>query len=284
MTTKNQTAAEDISNAPAVKANTAISTDVVNFEDDIGGGFEDADVDSFAVPFLRILQKGSPQCDETKAEYDEEAKPGQYINSATLERYDGKTDGVPVIPCHFKRSFIEWKTRENGGGFVAEHDVAEGVKLLQTCQRDMKNRDILPNGNQLVDTRTHFVLIVNEDVGVAMPAVVSMQSTQTKKSKAWMTGMQNLLKQRADGSMYNPAMFASIFRLRTVAESNDQGSWYGYRITHDRYIDPANPAEAVMYKQARKFRDDIRAGAATVKHDDVEGGVAGEAASEDIPF
>jgi len=248
--------------ALAEKDDTELSTAVVNFEDDAGGGFEESDKESFAIPFARIVQKLSPQCDETSGEYIEEAKAGMLINSVTEELYDGK-EGMKVIPCHFRRSFIEWNTRENGGGFVAEYDSANGA-LIETT-RDEKKRDITADGTQLVDTRCHYVLIVN-DQGITTPAVITMSSTQTKKSKKWMTGMQNLLRERKDGTLYNPAMFQSVYNLTTVPESNDQGNWYGWKITHMKFLNENNPAEVELYKKARSFRDLVKTGAATIDH------------------
>ena len=246
----------------AEREDTELSTAVVNFEDDAGGGFEESDKDSFAIPYARIVQKLSPQCDETSGDYLEEAKAGMIINSVTEQLYDGKL-GMNVIPCHFRRVFVEWNTRENGGGFVAEYDAANGA-LIETT-KDEKKRDITKDGTQLVDTRCHYVIIVNDD-GSTSPAVITMSSTQTKKSKKWMTAMQNLLRERKDGTLYNPAMFASIFSMTTVPESNDQGNWYGWKFHHMRYLNEDNPVEVKLYQTARAFRDAVKQGTATIDH------------------
>lgn len=245
----------------AQKQSTAIG-EAVSFESEAGGGFEDADRDSFAIPFLRIVQKLSPVCDETAGEYIEEAKPGMLIDTVSEALYAG--DGVVnVIPCHFRRSFLVWKPKR--GGFVAEYDVPTGLEVLATCVKDDKNHDITPDGNELVDTRTHYVLVVMQD-GSTQSVAVCMSSTQTKKSKQWMTAMDKLRKARGCGTLYRPATFASVFSVATVPEKNDQGNWYGWKIKHLRFLDEKNPAEVELFNAARAFRDAVKGGTVTVDH------------------
>lgn len=262
------------------KEETALVKGAVSFEDDAGGGFEEADRESYAIPFVRILQKLSPQLDETSGEYIEEAKAGMFFNTVTEDTYDGKV-GLEVIPCHFRRVFVEWNKREDGGGFVAEYDVAEGAKLMKKCVRDDRNRDITPDGTQLVDTRIHYVQTIDPNTGALQPAVITMSATQAKKSKRWMTVMQNLLKERKDGTLYNPAMFASVFKLISVPESNDQGSWHGYRIPHVRFLDESSAEDQRYYQTARAFRDAVKAGLAEVHHDLDDVGISAGSGSSD---
>lgn len=246
----------------AEKEASELSTDVVSFESEEGGGFEDADRDSFAIPFLRIVQKLSPQCDETDAQYLEEAKPGMLIDTVSEELFPG--DGtVNFIPCHFRRSFLEWKP--NRGGFVAEYDVDVGLKMLESCTKNEKGKDITREGNELVDTRTHYVLQVMAD-GTTQRLAMCMSSTQTKKSKQLMTALDKLRRHRSDGGMYRPATFASVFNITTVLEKNDQGNWFGWKLKHLKFLDESVPEEVEMFLAARAFRDAVKGGAVTVDH------------------
>ena len=245
----------------AEKASTEIG-EAVSFESEAGAGFENADGDSFAIPFIRITQKMSPVCDPDDGAYIEEAKPGMLIDTVSEELFPG--DGtLNIIPCHFKRSFLEWKP--NRGGFVAEYNVPDGEALLAKCTKNDKNRDITPDGNELVDTRTHYVLVVDAD-GDTQSAAICMSMTQTKKSKQWMTAMDKLRKHTADGRAYRPAMFASVFNVFTVPESNDQGSWYGWKIKHLNFLDENNPAHQQLFKAGKAFRDAVKGGSVTVDH------------------
>jgi hypothetical protein len=235
--------------------NTAMALSVEDMAADAGGGFEDASKDSYAIPFIQLLQKGSPPIDPDHPKHKEipGAKIGSLYNTVTEAVADGDK-GLLVLPCHFQQSYIEWADRDAGGGFVAQHDVPTGVNMLATCKRDDKNRDVLPNGNYLVDTRNHYVLVINED-GSAHPAVISMASTQTKKSKKWMSAMQDVKVKRADGEVFTPPMWAKAYRVKSIAESNAKGTWRGWDITRE-----SDCPSAGLYQQAKAFRDAVRAG------------------------
>lgn len=183
-------------------------------------GMQGADREAFAIPFLQILQKMSPQLDKNNPQYIRGAEEGNILNTANGEVYDGE-EGILVMPVEYKRSFTAWTIREKGGGFKGEY--TPGDPIIMTAKRDVKNRDILPDGaTQISDTRLHGVILLAGDTPT--PALVSLTSTSIKKSKRWMTQMQE--RQKEDGL----PTFAHVYKLTTVAERNDQGSWMGWKI------------------------------------------------------
>ena len=67
---------------PATAANTAVATmDMSMFAEDAGAGMEGATAESFAIPFLGVLQKGSPQVDEASGVAIEGAKAGMLFEN-----------------------------------------------------------------------------------------------------------------------------------------------------------------------------------------------------------
>jgi len=226
------------------------------FEEEANHGFEQADQDSYAVPFMSIIQSLSPQRDKKDGAYIDGAAEGMIFNSATGELWDAEDGKQPLkaIPVHFKRSFVEWGPRESGGGFVAEHTVEDGKELLKSCVRNAKGQDELPNGNYLVDTRTHYIIAVHED-GTTEPAVINMSSTQTKKSRRWMTVMQNLKMTGAGGRKFTPPMYSHYYELSTISESNDKGRWHGWSFKNVGVVDDND-----HFETAKAFRDAITAG------------------------
>lgn len=252
MATKSKTAAK--ANVPAVQSKSNLPANL-----DLRGmgatGMEGADRESFALPFLIILQKLSPQLDKHKPEYIKGAEEGQILNTANQETYDGE-EGIIVLPVQFKRSFTEWGLREKGGGFRGEH--APDDPLVLTTKRDDRNREILPNGEtQLVDTRMHGVILLAGETPA--PALVTFSSTQIKKSKRWMSQMQEL--QRVD----NLPTFAHAWKLKTVAESNDRGSWMGWSIepvgtvSEQEHVDAAIAFYRALQSGSMKIRADAAA-------------------------
>ena len=215
----------------------------LNFAADAGMGLEGADKDSLAIPFLGVLQPLSPiVVDELVVG----AKAGLLINSITNELY--KT--VQVVPVAFQRRFLRWALRENGGGYRGEYTAAE-VEAMK-IERDDKGRMMI-EGDELRDTRNHFVMIVTENG--YQPALFSLGSTQIKKSKRWLSRIQGVQMKDSNGRTFTPPSFSHIYDVRTIKESNDKGSWFGVE------IDMVSPvADAELYAAARAFHDQIVSG------------------------
>lgn len=228
-----------------------------------GGGFEEADSDSFSVPFIKLLQKLSPQVDEDHDDYIEGAKSGMYYNTVTGELFP---DGVTVIPCHYTRVFIEWVTREKGGGIVNVFNAADGAELMQSTERDEKNRDILPNGNELQDTRVHYVLAKSNN-GDYEPAIISLARTQTKGSKDWMSKMKQWKLPNGKGA----AMFAQVWKLGSKKKVKDENTWNVLVAEPVGLINEVFPDDYKdLIANAKSFREMIKSGAAVANHDAVE--------------
>jgi hypothetical protein len=236
------------------------------FAADSGAGFEEAAASAYAIPFLLILQSGSPQCKKSDGAYIKGAEEGMFFNTVTQELFSGE-DGIEVIPCHYSQRMIEWKQRESGGGFVAEHLPGTTSPTV----KDDKNRDILPNGNTLVDTRNHYVLIRDKE-GNLSPALVTMSSTQLKKSRQWMSKMQGIKIKDSVGNFVTAPMSSRVYKLTTTPESNDKGSWFGFRIELINLVE--NPAE---YQAAAEFRAAVKSGVAKAQPPaDASGDTAGD--------
>lgn len=251
MAAKKETTEETVTDV-AVKQQQALAQMSEMFMEGAGSGFEEADASAYAIPFIQILQSGSPQCKKSDGAYIKGAEEGMFYNTVTQELYDGDK-GILVIPCHYSNRFIEWKTRESGGGFVAEH--MPGT-TPQTAKDD-KNRDVLPNGNTLVDTRNHYVLLVKED-GTVEPALITMSSTQLKKSRQWMSKMQGIkLKHPQTGAFVTAPMASRMYRLTTVPESNDKGSWFGFKTELEAVVQ-----DRAQYQAALDFAAAVKSGAA----------------------
>ena len=230
-----------------------------SFSEMKGAGFETVTRDDLAIPFLSILQSNSPEAMRSSPSYIDGAMEGLIINTVTKQIIDPAKSPLVLVACAYKRSFVEWRVREQGGGFVAEHDVSDGTKILTECERDEKNREIMPNGHQLNDTRTFYVMVLDPDLG-PMPAVLAMTSTQIKKARQW--NMQlNMLRLKDGAVTYTPPMFASKWKVDTVAESNEKGSWFGWRFTHEGFFDsPADPE----FQACHDFHKSVQAGRVSV--------------------
>tara|TARA_R100001460_G_scaffold42284_4_gene78365 strand:- start:3746 stop:4537 length:792 start_codon:yes stop_codon:yes gene_type:complete len=216
-------------------------------------GFDKLDISrDTAIPYISILQTSSPQVNPSKPEYIDSAKAGNLFNTVTQEVFAD----VEVIPVFYSLKYVEWKPREQGGGFIASHDADSGV--LGQCTRDpMTNKQVLPNGNHIVQTAYHYVLILTGDG--YQNAVISMSSSQLKKSRRWNSLMLSQ-KLKGPSGMFTPPTYAFTYKLSTVSESNDRGSWFGFAIDKGNQVtDPS------IYQDSKAFAQSASSGAVDAK-------------------
>ena len=234
-------------------------------DDDYDAGFETADKDAYAIPFIQVLQKMSPAVDEDNPKYIKDAKPGMFLNTVSQRLYDGK-DGILIVPCYFKRSFILWGARANGGGFKGEftpEDMAAMEKdptLVKTVDGKMFKPDEDGSVNEkksdhYSDTRSHYILLLDEKTGTVEQAILSLSSTQVKASKMFMTSLRQRKVDRG-GQKATPPMYANVARVTTVGEANDKGTWSGVRFELEGLIKDAD-----LFMEAKSFHHGVSSGA-----------------------
>ena len=223
------------------------------FEQDQAGGMDQMGQGDFAMPFLRVLGQLSPEVNERDAKYVSGAKAGMIFNTVTKQLYDGEA-GVNVIPCYYKREYVEWSDRGEGTSApVAIHSVDSGI--IKDATRDASYKDRLPNGNYLENTASYFVTI---DDGTS--ALISMKSTQLKVSRSW-NSMMNSIKLKGKNGMFTPAMYSHVYNLKTVQQSNDKGTWFGWTVEK---VGPVQDKD--LYEAAKSFASSVNKGDVTAKH------------------
>lgn len=240
----------------------------LNFEADVGAGMEGADKDSYAIPFLRVLQSTSPQVNEARGEYIEGAKPGMLLNTATRKIYGGK-EGLIILPCAFQRRFIRWAPRGDSNGFKGEF-LPEEVAKLEETEMAIRHEGRLyaldelgetpheKTTDTLSDTRSHFCIVCDED-GHSQ-ALLALTSTQIKKSKQLMSLLSAAKVETANGKVTPPTWMNQV-RITTVHESNDEGDWYGVMFTGEGFIKEQN-----LYDAGKAFYEAVSEGKAKADH------------------
>ena len=250
--------------ANAVKKNDEKKTNVFQFdpsmfEQDANKGLGNLGMDDLAIPFLRILSDTSPQIKKRDPLYIEGAESGMIYNTLTKEIYDGEA-GVGVIPCAYQRQYIEWTDRGEGSGAPVNIYPAESDILSKTT-RDDQRKDRLANGNYIEDTANHYCLVIGAN-GTSSQVLVAMKSTQRKKSKRWNSLMLGLKMKGANG-LFTPPSYSHLYTLKTIAESNNLGNWFGWDISR---VGPVEDLD--VYNAAKAFADSVAKGEVKVKHED----------------
>jgi hypothetical protein len=238
------------------------------FEGDAHKGMEQMGADDLALPFIRILGDLSPQVKKSKAEYVEGAEPGMLFNTVSKELYDG-SKGIQVVPCYYKREYIEWSDRGEGPGApIAVHPA--NTDLMNQTNRDAMGKDRLPNGNYLENTASYYVMVLSDD-GSAETALITMKSTGLKTSRQWNSMISGIKLQGTNGK-FTPPMFSHIYHLTTVEMSNKKGTWSTWSVAK---VGPIQDMGA--YEQAKVFADSVSKGDVQAKH-------GGEESEDKVPF
>ncbi len=241
-------------NQVTTKKEGALATNL--FEADANQGAQNISQEDLALPFLKILGQLSPEVNKRDGKYVEGAEPGKIINTVTNELYDS----IDVIPCHYKRQYIEWADRGTSTGApVAIHDADSDIISQTTRGKDYKDR--LPNGNYLDNTANHFVLLCGKNPGTAL---ISMKSTQLKVSRKWNSMMMGLKMQGKNG-LFTPPTYSHIYNLKTVQMSNDKGTWFGWDVSK---VGPVEKKD--LYDMARTFAVSVGKGEVEAKPENQE--------------
>jgi hypothetical protein len=221
--------------------------------------------DDMSIPFFQILQQLSPQCTKGKPEFIKGAEPSDLFDTVTQRLFKTRDDddnpvtGARIMPIHYKRSFIEWVPRAQGGGIVEEYSVDDGLSIV--TRRNENNLDIIQEGsplgtpgNQLNDTHTHFAFLLGDD-GTWEPVILTMASTQIKSSK----DLNNMVSKHTLPNGAKATRFFGVYSITTQQRTNDQGSWYVWKFEKvDDVV--ANNELLPAYRAAKEFLEGIQAG------------------------
>jgi len=185
-------------------------------------GFEDINGNTMSIPFVRILQKLSPQLDKKKPEYIQGAEEGDWFNSVTKEVYGA---AINAVVLKFERVYIEWKP--NRGGFVGYHTVENAERIaVDTTFGNWKTKE----GNELSENYVYMLLIDgHEKEGVV---VLSLSSSAIKVAREWNRLMTTHVM--SNGQKAKP--YYLVWNISSDYKENDKGTWYMPKIKFMRYI------------------------------------------------
>lgn len=242
--------------APASKSASLPATADFGAFDGIGSGFENVTARDLIIPRLTILQGLSPQVVRGKPEYDEEAKVGDVYDVGLQERFP---KGIIFIPVYFCEQLLEWAPRNTGKGLQGIHEPSSDI--LEKTEKDEKGRNVLDNGNYIMETYQLYGLNATADF---RRSFIPFASTQRKKCKRILTLGTSEKLTREDGSQFTPPLFYRSYGMTTVPESNAEGDWMGWKIERGAALNEFERWEQLMH-DIKEFRESIAAG--TVKGD-----------------
>jgi len=192
------------------------------------------------LPFMRVLQPLSPQCIKKGPAYISGAEPGDFFLSSSAAPIISGTDGLIFQPCFYRRDWIEWVPREDGGGFAGRYEYNYSDIERKGLPADATRNEngftwSRPNGHDLVDT-IYFVGNVWRE-GRPEAFVVPFAGTAHKIGRNWNNQLQS--RQLPSGKPFG--LFAFKSHWTTSMTTNEKGSWWLIRMVDEGMYTPRDP-------------------------------------------
>ena len=208
----------------AKKEQAGLPAEYAGLEEFEGQGLDDLDSSDRSVPFLKVLEKNSPEIETVDG-----AKAGMIIDTATLKLYET----IRFVPACREHTFVEWVPIDNGGGLVASYGMGEDIAKWAKTQR---GKISLRNGNDLVETFYLFGILLPEegdDEGEPKPVVVSFTSTRIKTYKSIVNRSDSILLLGSGGRKFKAPWFCHVWRIGTLKKQDGNQSWFVYTAEFD---------------------------------------------------
>ena len=255
-------------NAVATKdKNTAIAT-LPDFGSDAGVG-TDLTMDDLKIPFLNLLQAGSPAVLEAGDDMIAGAKPGMILNKATEDLFDAET-GINLVLASRKRTFVEW--RPDRGGFAGEHDPMSKIVKSAAANAAKRNELFTEEGNSLEETFSLYAIQIDDDGNPLGFVLVPFTST---KLKAWRSYFTKLDTARAgDRKLTDVApLFSMAVKLTAKPEVNKKGQpYFNYDLQplNGSILNSIIQPDSKAYETAKALREAIDQGRAEADYESHE--------------
>ena len=201
-----------------------------DWEAHAGEGVSTAMADQL-LPYIGIVQAGSPQIKRNHEKYLDGVKIGDILISSIGRWWDGDR-GLVFVQAHFDQDVVEWIPRDQGGGVVARHpERPKNARRIVDQENPQRQRWGSPEGHEYVDTKYHYGIIVNGDEALGgdplgpMQGVITLSSSGLQFSRQWTTLQNNI---RLPSGAIAPGR-ARVWRLTTVNRSKNGNDWSVFR-------------------------------------------------------
>ncbi len=241
-----------------------------------GGGFEGQSDEDYTLPWLVVLQSGSPQVDPEKKHEDfPDAKAGMFFNTATEELYE-EVYAVPSITEHV---FTEWKP--DRGGFLGKHARNSDIVKIAKKASEKFGKYATEDGNDLTEGFNIFWTLYDPSTDEVIGQVVlACTSTKITPYKAWVSKLRRFQLLDAKGNKLTPPpLFAHRVKLTTEKEKRPQGVSYNivFRPAIDNNIKASLvPTSSPLFQVAEAFKELILSGDAKIDYNKSQSGGEGE--------
>ena len=128
--------------------------------------------------------------------------------------------------------------------------------IMKQTTLDDKKRAVLPNQNYVAETMQFFVMNLTAD---GRRSFIPLSSTQLKAGRRWLTLITSERLKRTDGSDFMPPMFYRSWSCSSVEQSNNDGTWNGWRMDPGPTILELDPTKRLL-ERAKEFSGQAKEG------------------------
>lgn len=207
-----------------VKDQAQLPAEFAGLEEYAGQGLNDLDTSDHSVPFIKVLEKNSPEIESLKG-----AKPGMFVNTATQELFES----FRFVPACREHLFVEWVPIDNGGGLVASYGLDTDIARWAKTKR---GKIKLKSGNDLVETFYLYGVWMPEEDSDAepQPAVIAFTSTRIRTYKSLVNRSDAIMLRGASGRKFKAPWFCHVWRIGSDKKQDGNQTWYVYTAEFDR--------------------------------------------------
>jgi hypothetical protein len=132
-----------------------------------------------------------------------------------------------VANLQYRRSFVVFKKRVLGGGFVGNFETEA------LARAHLAALGVNPVDYDVSESARHVLIQIDPKSGELLgPLVMDMASTGIMTSKLWNTRIDEVGGGKLD-------RFASIWKLTTQLQTNNKGSWHTLQLEFAGWANPA---------------------------------------------
>lgn len=218
------------------KKTTAVATTapgaIAEYKAFAGKGWDNVTSADIAIPFLNLLQDGSPQVKKSSAARLDGAEAGFFVDSVSNDLFDGEK-GIVVIPVLTQIKIVEWIPYDDGGagkGPVGIHEFNSPIHQAAQAraQGDITKMVSEDGSTELKETFYMYALILREEDDVEPVNAGMMIAFSKSKVKPYRNGMARI--NMVPGSRTELPLFCNRLRLTSVPDSGQGNDFFNVKL------------------------------------------------------
>lgn len=252
-------------------------------------GYEGQTTEDTALPFIKMVQSGTP---ELKKKLIKGLEEGDWLNPVT-GRVWKNPQGLIWISAMTRHEYVEYVPLDAGGGFKGRYSIdspevarakAESKKFGKYNIGPIISGTEPPLRNELVETFLSFGVFCDEEMNPLGIGMLGFKSTGIKCYKNWMSTIRMHTIPDGKGGKRVPPMYAHAARFTTMQKEEGKQIWtipiYSPAVDGDvnkSLLHQNHPA----FLMARSVYESVKAGTVKVDYDKMQSDHAAEGSGAD---